>query len=127
MAATHLFAHVRKLISTRGPVRRWGTCLEEERARADSCATIIVREGHLVSKAWSVLIVATCIAMSAPARAQLAGDLVRGQYGLTAGTQAPEGLVLSGWAYNYNTSTIRTRTETPCRPQAISTRSRFRA
>ena len=60
-----------------------------------------------MSKTWSVLIIAAGIALAAPARAQLAGDIVRGQYGLTAGTQAPEGFALSAWAYNYYTSTIK--------------------
>ena len=60
-----------------------------------------------LSRAASAFIIAALLAIAAPARAQLAGDIVRGQYGLAAGTQAPEGLVLSGWAYDYYTSTIK--------------------
>lgn len=45
---------------------------------------------------------ATAVLMAAlPASAQLAGDVVKGQYGLAAGTQAPEGLVLTAWFYDY--------------------------
>jgi hypothetical protein len=45
----------------------------------------------------------SCAALitSAPAHAQLAGDLIKGQYGLGAGTQGPEGLVLTGFVYDY--------------------------
>jgi hypothetical protein len=41
------------------------------------------------------------LVLSAPAQAQLAGDLLKGQTGLAAGTQAPEGLVLTGFVYDY--------------------------
>lgn len=41
-----------------------------------------------------------------PARAQLAGDLIRGQNGLATGTQAPPGLVLTGFAYYYHASQL---------------------
>ncbi len=60
-----------------------------------------------MSTTCGAFVVAVLLAMAAPARAQLAGDIVRGQYGLTAGTQAPEGLVLSAWAFDYYASTIK--------------------
>jgi hypothetical protein len=42
-----------------------------------------------------------------PARAQLAGNLVKGQYGLAAGTQVLEGLVLTGFVYDaYSTQLV---------------------
>jgi hypothetical protein len=44
--------------------------------------------------------------MSAPAHAQLAGDIIKGQTGLAAGTQPPESLVLSGWFYDYYTTQV---------------------
>jgi hypothetical protein len=43
---------------------------------------------------------------SRPARAQLSGDLIRGQYGLASGTQPPEGLVVSPFVYDYRAGTI---------------------
>ncbi len=46
------------------------------------------------------------VALASPARAQLAGDLLRGQYGLAAGTQAPEGIVLTGFAYYYHATNL---------------------
>ena len=53
------------------------------------------------------LVVVALVAMATPARAQLAGDLVRGQSGLASGTQAPVGLVLSAWVYDYYASIIK--------------------
>ena len=58
-------------------------------------------------KVFGGLVVAAIIAMAAPARAQLAGDIVKGQYGLATGSQPPEGLVLSAFAYDYYTTTIK--------------------
>jgi len=47
------------------------------------------------------------------ANAQLAGDLLKGQYGLAAGTQAPEGLVLTGFIYDYHSTQIVDGAGTP--------------
>lgn len=45
--------------------------------------------------------------LASPARAQLAGDLVKGAYGLTAGTQPPPSLVVTPWIYDsYSTSLV---------------------
>jgi hypothetical protein len=57
---------------------------------------------HLLAVATS----SAALIMAAPAHAQLVGDLRRGQYGLASGTQAPEGLVLTGFAYDYYTTTL---------------------
>jgi len=46
------------------------------------------------------------LTLAAPVHAQLAGDLIRGQYGLSAGTQAPEGLVLTPFFYDYYSTTF---------------------
>jgi hypothetical protein len=46
------------------------------------------------------------VAASAPASAQLSGDLYRGQYGLASGTQAPEGLITTLWVYDYYSTQI---------------------
>jgi hypothetical protein len=54
-----------------------------------------------------VAVVGAALALCAPAHAQLSGDLVKGQYGLGAGTQPPEGLVLSGYFYDsYSTHLV---------------------
>ena len=55
-----------------------------------------------------VAIIATSVALarSSTAHAQLAGDLERGQDGLTVGTQPAPGLVLTGSVYDYYTAQI---------------------
>ena len=54
----------------------------------------------------SVTFTVVALVASPPAQAQLAGSLVRGQYGLSAGTQAPEGLVTTAFLYDYHTTTL---------------------
>jgi hypothetical protein len=49
----------------------------------------------------AVAVVGAAVVTTSSAHAQLAGDLIKGQYGLSAGTQPPEGLVLSGFVYDY--------------------------
>src|SRR5208282_3979748 len=56
-------------------------------------------------RAAAVLSLAIVFA-SGPARAQLAGDIIKGQTGLAAGTQPPESLVLSPWFYDYYTTQV---------------------
>jgi hypothetical protein len=58
------------------------------------------------SKLFAAVVLVAVVSLAAPARAQLAGDIVKGQYGLASGTQPPVGLVLSPWAYDYYSSTI---------------------
>jgi hypothetical protein len=41
------------------------------------------------------------------AHAQLAGSLVKGQFGLQSGTQPPEGVVVTLFAYDYYATTIK--------------------
>lgn len=55
---------------------------------------------HRLAAAVAVLIA------GAPAHAQLSGDLIKGQTGLAAGTQAPEGIVLSGFFYDYYSTQV---------------------
>jgi hypothetical protein len=50
-------------------------------------------------------IVAIVLASGA-ARAQLSGSHIKGQFGLASGTQAPEGLLLVPFVYDYYTSTV---------------------
>jgi hypothetical protein len=61
----------------------------------------------LPPRALGALVIVGVVATATPARAQLAGDIVKGQYGLAAGTQAPVGLTVSGWAYDYYSTTIK--------------------
>ncbi|MGO9066513.1 MAG: transporter [Myxococcaceae bacterium] len=57
---------------------------------------------HLLAVALS----GAALVISAPAHAQLAGDIIKGQTGLAAGTQPPESLVLSGWFYDYYSTQV---------------------
>jgi hypothetical protein len=52
------------------------------------------------------IVTVAALVVATSARAQLAGDLLLGQYGLAAGTQAPEGLVLTGFLYGYHSTTV---------------------
>ncbi|HMK73862.1 MAG TPA: transporter [Myxococcaceae bacterium] len=44
--------------------------------------------------------------LSTAASAQLSGDLFKGEYGLTSGTQPPPGLVLTPWLYDSYSTTL---------------------
>ncbi|HTP50043.1 MAG TPA: transporter [Anaeromyxobacteraceae bacterium] len=51
-------------------------------------------------------VAAGALLASTAANAQLAGDLLKGQTGLQAGTQAPEGLVVTGFVYDYHSTEL---------------------
>lgn len=57
-------------------------------------------------RALVAALVAAGLAVAMPAHAQLSGNLLRGQYGLASGTQAPEGLVVTPFLYDYYTTQI---------------------
>ena len=46
------------------------------------------------------------VLLTSPAWAQLAGDLIRGQYGLSSGTQGPEGAIVTPWFYDFYSTQI---------------------
>lgn len=52
------------------------------------------------------LVVGSVVLWSLPASAQLAGDLVKGNYGLTSGTQAPPSLVVTPFLYDSYTTVL---------------------
>src|SRR5208283_3190216 len=56
---------------------------------------------------WATAVLSFAVVLaSGPAQAQLAGDIIKGQTGLAAGTQPPESLVLSPWFYDYYTTQV---------------------
>ena len=59
-----------------------------------------------MKKFLAIALSGAVLVVSAPAYAQLAGTLVKGETGLATGTQAPEGLVLTGFGYDYYSTQI---------------------